>query len=258
LNADFQRYNFDVNLISLKHFLKTRSPNWLLEKIGSVALLRQFTGVGYYGLFKLDRKIAPYLPKRNGFFVELGANDGISQSNTYHFEKYKNFSGLLIEPIPEKYQECKRNRSEKNYFANCACVSFEYDSPTVELLFSNLMTTTLDGSSDILDRHGHAKSGERLLKNQVYKFEIEAKTLNSLLIDAGAPNQIDLLSLDVEGSELEVLKGIDFERFKFTVICIESRDLNRITGFLQGKNYKLLKKISMHDYLFGLVEIDSK
>lgn len=247
-----------MNLLSLKHLLKTLSPNWMLEKIGSIALLRQLTGIGYYGLFKIDRKIAAFLPKRNGFFVELGANDGISQSNTYHFEKYKNFSGLLIEPIPDKYQQCKKNRSERNFFANCACVSFDYKSPTVELLFSNLMTTTLDGTSDIADRYGHAKSGEHLIKNLIYKFEIEAKTLNSLLLEAGAPNRIDLLSLDVEGSELEVLNGIDFERYSFTIICIESRDINRIAIFLEKKNYQLLRKISVHDYLFGLVEADSK
>ena len=234
--------------------MKTRMPNWMLDKLAQVTLLRQITGVGYYGLFKLDRKIAPFLPKSDGFYVELGANDGIRQSNTYHFEKHKNFTGVLIEPIPEKYQECRRNRSGKNYFANYACVSFEYEAPTVEMLYSNLMTTTLSGSSDILDRQSHVKSGEHLMKDQVYKFEIAARTLNSILVEAGAPNQIDLLSLDVEGSELEVLKGIDFERFRFTVICVESRDLNRISYFLQSKNYRLLKKLSIHDYLFGRVE----
>ncbi len=244
--------------MGLKHFFKTRTPSWVLKKIAGVALLRKISGVGYYGLSKLDRKIATFLPKSNGFYVELGANDGISQSNTYHFEKYKNFIGLLIEPIPEKFQECKLNRSDKNFFANCACVSFEYKEPTIELIYSNLMTTTLGGSSDIVDRYSHAKSGERFIKNEIYKFEIEARTLNSILIETGAPNQIDLLSLDVEGSELEVLKGIDFERFKFTVICVESRDLTRIVNFLQSKHYRLLKKLSVHDYLFGPAEEEIK
>ena len=62
------------------------------------------------------------------------------------------------------------------------------------------------------------------------------------------------LSYGVKDDAVEVLKGIDFERFRFTVICVESRDLNRISYFLQSKNYRLLKKLSIHDYLFGRVE----
>jgi FkbM family methyltransferase len=239
-----------VNSKRFKHALKKLTPEWVIRFISCFELLRRITGIGFYGLHKLDRKISPYLPKRDGYFVELGANNGITQSNTFHFEKYKGFTGVLIEPVEAKFLECKMNRSSKNFFANNACVSFEYSFPTVELLYSNLMTTTLGGYSDLTDRLSHAKSGEHLIKDKTYKFEIAARTLNSILIEAGAPHQIDFLSLDVEGSELEVLKGIDFQRFVFSVICIESRDLVRISEFLTGKDYKLEKKVSIHDYLF--------
>ena len=239
-----------MNSRILKHALKKLIPEWILEFLAHFELLRKITGIGYFGLHKLDRRISPYLPKRGGYFVELGANNGVTQSNTLHFEKYRQFTGVLIEPIQEKFQECKINRSSKNFFANNACVSFDYSDPMVELLYSNLMTTTLDGYSDINDRHSHAKSGEHLIKGQIYKFEIPARTLNSILIEAGAPAKIDLLSLDVEGSELEVLKGIDFQRYVFSVICVESRDLVRISEFLNEKGYVLEKKVSIHDYLF--------
>jgi len=236
--------------MSLRHALKRLSPNWMIETLAKFEFVRRITGIGYFGLFKIDKKISGYLPKRGGYYVELGANDGISQSNTYHFEKYRKFTGVLVEPIPAKYQECKKNRSGDNFFANNACVGFDYPGSTVELLYSNLMTTTLSGTSDIVDRHSHAKSGEHLIKSNIYKFEISARTLNSILMEAKAPTRIDLLSLDVEGSELEVLKGIDFEKYIFSVMCIESRDIGRIAEFLKDKNYRLEKKISIHDYLF--------
>lgn len=234
----------------LKHRIKKVIPKTLIDVMSKSAIFREMTGIGYFGLAKLDKKIAPFLPKQGGFYVELGANDGITQSNTFHFEKYKHYSGILIEPIPAKFEECKKNRSALNYFVNCACVSFNYKKSTTELLYSNLMTTSLDGDSDILDRMEHAKSGQHLIKEEVYKFIIQAKTLNDVLIESGAPKKIDFLSLDVEGSEIEVLSGIDFKRFTFGLMCIESRDLEKLQSFLYPKDYILFKAVSIHDYLF--------
>ena len=53
----------------------------------------------YFGLNQIDKKIENYLNYDNGFYVELGANDGIQQSNTFFFEKYRGWKGVLIEPI---------------------------------------------------------------------------------------------------------------------------------------------------------------
>ena len=196
------------------------------------------------------KKIAPFLPKRDRFFVELGANDGITQSNTFHFEKYKNYSGILIEPIPAKFIECKKNRSARNHFVNCACVSFDYEKSTMELVYSNLMTISLEGDSDILERMEHAKSGQHLIKDEIYKFVIQAKTLNDILLEVGAPEKIDFLSLDVEGGEIEVLRGINYEKFSFGLMCIESRDIEKVQKLLHLQGYFLFKKISFHDHLF--------
>ncbi len=242
-----------MKLKKLKHRIKKITPKIVVTTLSKSEIFREMTGIGYFGLAKLDKKIAPFLAKQGGFFVEMGANDGITQSNTFHFEKYKNYSGILIEPIPAKFEECKRNSSARNYFVNCACVSFNFKKSTIELLYSNLMTTFLDGDSDNLDRMEHARSGQHLIKDETYKFTIQAKTLNEILIEARAPKKIDFQSLDVEGYEIEVLKGIDFERFTFGLMCIESRDFSKVNDFLSSKKYTFLKKISAHDYLFKLI-----
>ena len=61
-----------------------------------------------FGKNNLDIKLEKYLNFSNGFFIELGAHDGITQSNTYYYEKNKNWRGVLIEPTPKLFKMCKK------------------------------------------------------------------------------------------------------------------------------------------------------
>ena len=208
----------------------------------------------YFGLEELDRKLEKYLNYNNGFFIELGSNDGIEQSNTYYYEKYKNWSGILIEPILHKYLDCKKNRSSNNKFFNNACVSFGFSGKYVKLLYSNLMTVPLDLESDLKDGWAHANHSNTVRsknkKEEVIEFYAKPKTLDSILIESNAPKEIDFLSLDVEGAEIETLKGINFGNYFFKFILIESRDIEKIIFFLSRHNYKMIDQLSHHDYLF--------
>ena len=206
----------------------------------------------YYGLNSLDKKIEQYLNKNNGYFVELGANDGVTQSNSLYFERHRGWKGLLVEPIPHKYLECLKNRSaESSIFCN-ACVPFSYKHKFLEVLYSNLMSipTGLDGDLD--DPLNHAKNGIQFLENHEvnFKFGAVARPLNDLLLEADAPRVIDFLSLDVEGAEIQVLKGVDFSQFEFQYMCIESRSPDKLEFFLGQHGYYLVDKLSHHDYLF--------
>ena len=87
-----------------------------------------------------DKKMLKYLKKQNGYFIEIGANNGIDQSNTYLLELKKNWKGILVEPSPNKFIECIKNRSSKNKFYCNACVSFDYKEKYVPITYSNLMT----------------------------------------------------------------------------------------------------------------------
>ena len=208
----------------------------------------------YTALNDLDKKMKNFLNYENGYFLEIGANDGFRQSNTYYFEKKLNWKGILIEPILHKYIECKKNRSIKNkYFCN-ACVSFDHNEKFVKLLYSNLMTIPTNLQSDIYDKYEHANHSNIIKKNQeeVIEFFSKARTLNSILIECNAPKKIDFLSLDVEGAEIEVLKGIDFKNYEFKYILIESRKIEKISSFLSKHNYKFIEKLSYHDFIFIL------
>jgi FkbM family methyltransferase len=204
----------------------------------------------YFALNSLDQKIERYLPQRNLTFNELGANDGISQSNTLYFELNKGWTGVLIEPSPYNFEKLIKNRSERNIYSNSACVGFEYQNDLVELIYSNLMTTPFVGTSDLDDPLAHAKSGEKFWGGKSYILEAPARTLSSILDENKFTQDVDLLSLDVEGGELEVLRGIDHSKYRFRFIVVESRDFPRIKIFLESQNYKYVESMSDHDYLF--------
>lgn len=206
----------------------------------------------YYALNELDRKIERYIDFDNGYFVELGANDGVSQSNTLYFEKSRAWTGILIEPTPHNYLLCKKNRSAstKNYCNTC--VSSEYKEKFVEILYSNLMSVSLGLQSDVADPIAHAKSGQRFLAptEDVFSFGALARTLGDILKESSAPSIIDLLSLDVEGSEIEVLNGINHSKWRFKYILVECRNVTKLSAYLEQHQYQLVDQFSSHDYLF--------
>ena len=85
----------------------------------------------------LDKKLYNvFQKKKNGFFIELGANDGLKQSNTAMFEKHLGWKGILIEPSLKGFELCKKNRPN-SICLNCACVSKDYDDMYISGDFEN-------------------------------------------------------------------------------------------------------------------------
>ena len=210
---------------------------------------------GYHSTNSLDRQLEKYVDYNDGFYVELGANDGVAQSNSLYFETRRNWKGVLIEPSPHNFLLCREQRSNRNQIFCNACVSFDYRDKYVDIKYANLMTISENLELDLEDREAHIEAGKEHLAetDTVFAFGSIATTLNSLLEKANAPKVIDFLSLDVEGAELEVLKGINFEQFSFKYMLIEVRDLKRIEDFLMKHGYVLEKQFSVHDYLFKYV-----
>jgi FkbM family methyltransferase len=206
----------------------------------------------YWGLHDLDQQIEKYLGFDSGYFVELGANDGKLASNTLYYEQYRNWRGVLIEPAPNLFMRCRENRSAEDHIVCAACVSFDYKDEFVKIIYSNSMSVSLNVETDIGDPAAHAELGRQFLGpgETVFAFGAIARTLNSILLDANAPARIDFLSLDVEGSEIEVLKGVDHEAFRFRYLLIECRDIARLSDYLGTIRYRLVEKFNEHDYLF--------
>ena len=202
-----------------------------------------------YARNELDLKLKKYLNFSDGFFIELGAHDGITQSNTFYYEKKYNWKGILIEPVPKLFNYCKKYRSEKNLYFCSACVSFGFNKDKVKLIYSNLMTTAVDLTSDDY-RKKHLADPELNFFEKNNYFYANARTLSSILKESKAPNIIDFFSLDVEGAEFDVLYGIDFSIYNFKYIIIETDNFERLDKFMTNKNYKYINKYNSNDYLY--------
>lgn len=237
--------------MNIKKIIKKLIPDslyFLLKKT-------QISKNKYFALNEIDKKISKYLNYDNGYYIELGANDGVSQSNTLFFELNRNWSGILIEPIKSKFNQCKKVRSCKNFFFNTACVSSDYNNDTIELIYSNLRTITNDNKNQIKVEN-HLNNDDLNFYQKHEKMLVKARTLNSILKEVNAPKIIDFLSIDTEGYEIEILKGLDFDNFSFNYILIETKSFEILNNFLHQRKYKFLEKLSNHDYLYKRNDIN--
>ena len=166
--------------------------------------------------------------KRNGYFVEVGAYDGLDSSNCYTMERYFGWKGVAVECSPSKFALLQKNRS-------CICVP-------------NAVYSENDKDMEFFDSGGYA--GLVQTNNHAHivndtKIVVKTKTLTRILEEANAPPYIDYLSLDTEGSEFEILRSHDFSRYRFGYICVEhnsiERNRSRIRAFLESKGYTFVK-----------------
>lgn len=183
-----------------------------------------------FALNSMDKKILRELGTK-GFYLEIGGNDGVTQSNTYRL--YRNgWKGILIEPNYQSYKLCKHFR-RRDAIVNSACVSLSHEEPFVYLSDKNL------------------ESSQFNIALNDEKYIAPAKPLNSILREQQAPKFIEFFSLDVEGAELEVLKGLNFDEYEFGVILVEIRmDVAVVVSYLHSYGYELVTKYSHHDFLF--------
>lgn len=173
------------------------------------------------------RQVRAFLGDQPGYFVEVGANDPRVISQTWHLEQI-GWSGILVEPLPELAETLRRERRAKVYAV--ACTSPERAGRDVDLHVA--------GPLSALDRASMASGArpERVLA-------VPARTLDEILVEAGAPQPLDFVSIDVEGHELEVLRGFELARWRPRLVLLEDHvaDLARHRR-LRAAGYRLVRR----------------
>lgn len=148
--------------------------------------------------------------KRGGYFVEFGATNGKDLSNTYLLEKNFGWTGILAEPAAVWHADLVKNRSAAIDFD---CVWRESGQFLPFAVPKSAEFSTLEKLSEV-DAH-------RKMRKVAELHTVKTVSLNDLLERHGAPEAIDYLSIDTEGSELEILTALDFDRYTFSVITCE-------------------------------------
>jgi FkbM family methyltransferase len=192
-----------------------RAKRRLFETRGSARYARP-------ALHQMDRKLDAIIDIDGGLFVEAGAHDGYTQSNTYYLEHFRGWRGILVEPMPEMADEARRNRPSSQVF-QCALVAPDFAGANVQMEFGDLHTT-VSGSHD--DDRRYVEGGLALGWRDHRIEQVPAHTLDGVLEKAGGVTEIDLLSLDVEGYEDQVLRGLDLSRHAPSWILVEMHDLD--------------------------------
>lgn len=206
-----------------------------------------------FGLEDLDLKLLRYVDKRDGVFIEAGANDGLTQSNTAYLERYRGWRGLLVEPIPELAARCRRNRP-RSIVEQCALVPLGREGGVADMTYCNLMSIVSGarGSSDA-DRE-HVQRGQKFLAESdvVRSVQVPTACLDTLLARHGIA-QVDLLSLDVEGFEPQALAGLDLDRIAPTWILVEANDVSAVEAVIRPR-YEFVAQLSHHDRLYRVAK----
>ncbi len=201
-----------------------------------------------FALDRLDVKLRPFLRRDDAFFIEAGANDGIEQSNTLYLERYRGWRGLLVEPFPELAARCRANRPH-SIVEHAALVPFDHPSDTVVMRYCDLMSVVKGGMRSEAEELEHVRRGSEIQRVETREVVCPARTLSSILDQHGI-ERVDLFSLDVEGYELNVLKGLDLARHRPRLMLIEARYREEIDAYLRARDYLPIAELSHHDVLY--------
>ena len=178
---------------------------------------------------------------KKGVFLDIGAHDGITFSNTYFFEKELEWSGICIEPIPEVFERLTKNRG---CLCFCGCASPEHGG-TKDFLCVNGYPEMLSGLLDRYDSR-HRMRIEQEIKNYGGSQEVikvQTYNINRVLEDAGI-DHVNFLSIDTEGGEFEILQSIDFSKYRIDVITVEDNYQDkRFIPFLENNGFIFLKQL---------------
>jgi len=170
--------------------------------------------------------------KQNGFFLDIGANDPIVINNTYFFEKERNWTGLAFEPNPAKCVKWKELRKTE-------CVNVALGDKYDEQTFVEYKYDAMSGMKGVVEFNGEIAK----------EYKVPVRRVADILKNRGI-DKIDFVSLDVEGAELSVLNGFDFNSCQVNYFCVECDEKSggyQVRQFLVHKGYKLIARMWQDD-----------
>jgi FkbM family methyltransferase len=212
--------------------MKLTDAGWKLVLVlndpGPFAKLQSDMECDAHSQIKQDLFVLNHLSgKTNGYFVEFGASDGKTLSNTWLLEKRFGWQGLLAEPSRHCHDSLRSNRSCR---VDTRCV----------------WKTTGDLIPFHETQDHFLSSPGKTASPVISTYDVDSVTLSDLLDYHSSPPHIDYLSVDTEGSELDIMQRFNedkgFNRYRFNCITIEH-------NFNLPKRQAILSLLTKHGYL---------
>ncbi len=180
----------------------------------------------------IDRMIGA---KRGGTFVDVGGYDGTTGSNTFFFEVWRGWTGVLVEPVSSQIEKARAVR-------RCPCLEYAVADTdgTADFISVTEGYTQMGGLAQSYDPAilARVRQDPRHVEE---KLTVRTRPLSAILIEAGLPDP-DLISLDIEGGELATLKAFPFDRHKVSFWAIENNTgTPEIGAILRQNGYDLVE-----------------
>jgi FkbM family methyltransferase len=217
----------------------------------TVLLCMQLVHAEYYSQVGQDKFVNEHYFKnmRNGTFVEIGAYNGVCFSNSYFFEKELDWRGLCIEPVPRVFADLQKSRT-------CTCIQAAMAGTEGVMQFVDIeKLEELSGLKKFFDEEPHRWHVVNLYlastPGSSYKIiDIPVITFNKTMDEHGI-TRVDYLSIDTEGSELDIIKSIDFDRIAIYVISVENNEnTHDVRDILESKGFTFVTKFNGFDDLY--------
>jgi FkbM family methyltransferase len=194
--------------------------------------------MSYYSQFEQDKFVYEnfFQGKIDGYFVDIGAHDGITFSNSKFFEDL-GWTGVCIEPNPKVFKILQAGRK-------CKCVMKAIADHTGTAQFFQIVegADMLSGLVDEFNQRGIENIHANLqgIENEFDYIDVELELFDNIVDNT----IIDFLSLDTEGNELKILQTIDFDKYNIKVITIENNDYDdKFLKFLTSRGYQLVTRL---------------
>ncbi len=212
-----------------------RAKKYIAKFIETI-LLDRYDKSAYHSQYGQDYYILRHFNfKKEGFFIDIGAFDGVTFSNTKSLEDL-GWKGICIEPNPDMYEKVCSSRKCVSY--NVALTQKEEEKDFVKIQGA---CAVLSG----IKEEYHPSHIERI-KTEINKvggnidtIKVKGITFDSLMADFQDINTIDYISIDTEGNEFKILKSIDFSKYDIRVLSIENNYKDpEIQRFMKNAGYK--------------------
>ena len=183
--------------------------------------------------------------KNKGYFIDIGAYDGVMGSNSLHFERFLKWDGIAIEPSTIQFEKLKTNR-------NCKTINKAISSTTKEVEFVDVIEglTQMSGIKNEIYQKYNSTIISKDHGSETKIVKILTTTFSEIV---SSDIEIDYLSIDIEGSEFDLLKSIDFDKYKIKVISVENNlpDDQDFQVFFNKKNFNYFDRVGQDEIFYN-------